>query len=234
MLRRHSPPRPAAALALALAVAWSWTGGSARGDVPEEEKSAARELLQAVARENATLETLQADYVQERESELSVEPLRSSGVLYYSRADSCLVFRSSEPREVVLRLDARSYQVYRPDKKQAERYVFRGSAPGAALLRVFGTDLARMEEAFELVAYRKEGGETRISLRPQAENIRRVMERLDVTIRDRVVTRIAYAEPGGETVRIELSRVQRNPRLAREVFSRDLPADVSLRTTEVE
>ncbi len=171
--------------------------------------------------------------MQERESELSLKPLRSSGVLYYSRADSCLVFRSDEPRQVILRLDAQSYQVYRPDKKQAERYVFRGPAPGAALLRVFGTDLARMEEAFALLACKKDGAETRISLRPSAEGMRRVMERLDVTIRDRVLTRIAYAEPGGESVRIELSRIQRNPRLARELFSRDLPADVSLRTTEV-
>jgi hypothetical protein len=204
-------------------------------DVSEEERNAARALLGRVSRENSGLKTLQADYVQERESELSVKPLRSSGVFYYSREHACVAFHAREPRHVVMRLDARSYQVYRPDKKQAERYVFRGAAPGAALLRVFGTDLDRMEEIFTVVGYKKEGGLTRITFRPEGEKMRGVMERLEVTIRedDRVVTRIAYADPGGESVVIELSKVRRNMPLSGQLFARDLPEDVSVRTTEV-
>ena len=140
-----------------------------------------------------------------------------AGVSHAKRA----VLASRFPVHVTVRLEKGLPSLRR---KEAYRVLKRAFAAGSER---FG---------FRLVEYAKEGAQARIAFRPEGEEMRRVMERLDIVIRqeDRVLTRIAYADPGGEKVRIGLSRVRRNVPLARELFARDLPADVSLKITEVE
>jgi hypothetical protein len=86
----------------------------------------ARAAMKALAERHKDLDTLRAQYRQERSSVLTKEPLVSTGTLLFRREPGCLVFRVQKPEPAVILLDERRYQVWRPEQKQLERFVLAG------------------------------------------------------------------------------------------------------------
>jgi len=210
---------------------------AAAGAAPPSREDVARahELLGALAKHHETLATLSATYEQERKTELSPEPLRSSGRFFYSRKAKCLVFHGRKPRTVQLRLDETSYQVYRPDAKKAERFVFPGFSPGRLLLAVFTPAVKDLRETHTVVAYAEDEGVVTIALAPKAEELRAHVARFQVKTRvaDRTLLEVSYVRADGESVRIAFADVAINPALDAALFAKTLPKGTDLRVTEV-
>lgn len=192
-------------------------------------------LLAGLAERNGKLATLRARYVQRRESELSAEPLRSEGVLCYSRKAKCLVFLGERPRKVAIRLDETSYQVYRPAQRRAERWEFRRNFSGAALLELFSPGVAKLTASYDTLELKREGEVATVRLRPKEERVLKRIRELRLALRNETfeLVRFAYRDADGELVSIELSRIETNPKLPEATFAKEPPKGTDLRITEV-
>jgi len=207
---------------------------AAADEPPEANRTKAKKALRAFAKGHAA-RTLKVTYTQERTTALTVKPLRSRGTLYFSRADSCLVFDVAAPKTARLRLDATTYQVYRPDHKRAERYVFENFSPGRALLQVLRADVAKLEKAHEVTGYAEDAKAVRVKLRPKEKEFRKYVERLTVTLAKdgHVLRRISYRDADGDTVRIDFGSFVRNEELPEKLFAKELPEGTRLTVTKV-
>jgi outer membrane lipoprotein-sorting protein len=184
-----------------------------------------RKTLQALADKHRDVRSLQAGYVQERRSALMEKPLVSKGTLFWRREPGCLVFDVTEPRRSRIRLDATSYQVHRPDERQAERFQFASNELARSLFQVFAPEPAKLEEALRLESYEVEEGVGTLRLRPVAERLKAFLGSLSLAVRlaDTTLVRVAYTDGEGDEVRIELSDLKRNPAIDPSVFEARVP-----------
>ena len=202
---------------------------------PAQAELGAEEVLKALAAKNESIRTMRARYVQQRTTELSAKPLESSGVLHYSRAQGCLVLHGEKPRRVILRLDRTTYQVYRPQRKRAERFVFRGGFSGSALVKLFSPEVGKLSTSYDVISFQADETLATVTLRPRSKQLRKRLRTLAVTVRlkDMVMVRFAYSSREKESVRIDLQRIERNPDLAPGLFASKLPVGTDLQISEI-
>jgi outer membrane lipoprotein-sorting protein len=205
--------------------------------IPAAELAGARAALERLAAGLEDVRLIRADYVQTQESLLLAEPLVSRGVIHLRRDPGCMRLEVREPRRAVVRSDVSSHQVWHPDMKRAERWLFESNEATRALLLCFSPDVRKAEETFAFRGFAESEESLTVRLEPRAEAVRRVLAALELEIRreDSALVRVSHANPDGEEVRIELAHVERNPEIEdlEALFSRELPDDVRLLVHEV-
>ncbi len=211
--------------------------GAAGEGLEGPELEAARAVVESLGKRLEKVERIRADYEQRQTSLLLDEPLISRGRLHLRAEPGCLVLELSEPRAVVIRSDATSHQIYHPDLKRAERYLFESNETAKALLACFTGSVSRIEEAFVFVAIESTDATTTIDVRPRDERIRAFLARLRLTVRksDAALVGVSYENRDGEEVSMRLSAIEFDPEVAPpDVFDRPLPKDVRVIVHRVE
>ncbi|HZN38347.1 MAG TPA: hypothetical protein VFD82_06060 [Planctomycetota bacterium] len=175
----------------------------------------ADKLLEAHAEQSKKVQVLVATYVQRRTTELSKEPLVSRGEFLFVRDPACVVFRATTPRVSIVRLRGTTYEVYRPQKKQLERFHLEGPELAEALFAAIGGDIAVLRRNFAIQDCVADpvAGRASIRLAPRTVLVRERLRQLIITVRssDGVLCAVAYRDGAGDLVEIELQEPRPNP-----------------------
>lgn len=186
--------------------------------VPAEPAQVARagSLLALHAQRCRAAKVLVADYVQRRTTALLKEPLVSKGEFLYVREPAAVLFFAKEPRVSVVRLTAKTYEVYRPQKRQLERFHLDGPELAQGLFAVVGGDAERLQQDFVVVGCADAApatGAVVVRLVAKLPVVRERLQELVVTLRaeDAVLLAVAYRDHAGDLVEIELGAVRLDP-----------------------
>ncbi|MEO6596953.1 MAG: outer membrane lipoprotein carrier protein LolA [Planctomycetota bacterium] len=176
----------------------------------------ANKLLAAHAEQSRTIAVLVAQYVQRRTTKLAKDPLESRGEFLFVREPACVVFRATQPRESVVRLREAVYEVYRPQRKQLERFHLEGPELAQGLFAAVGGDVARLRRDFEVsacVADPADATRAQVRLRPRTAEVGARLQELVLTLRsaDATLCAVAYRDQAGDLVEITLLSPLRNP-----------------------
>ncbi len=174
---------------------------------------------------------MSATFRQEIRTPLLLEPLRSRGRLLYRQRPACLLFVLEEPRATRVRFDATSYQVHQVKERRAERFLFSRDDLAGALVKVFGSDVQKLEQSFRLTGFEREAERATILLAPESKAFRAFMTSLALVFsRERDLESIRYRNAEGDEVEIVLSQFDRKAEIAPTEFSGDLPEGTELKT----
>jgi len=174
-------------------------------------------------------------------------PLTSSGRLCYRRAPETLVLRVETPRETVLRLDAKTYQVYRPAERQLEVFDLAGGGAARMFLLAFRPDVAEIAKSFRIRLGKpppapppppepKPDGPPppppvptlRVELEPTDPVLRKRLARVVLVVTDEakpVVRELRTVDPEDEEVCFALEAVAFDPELPPDAFDLRVPPD---------
>ena len=202
---------------------------------PAEMKRAARATLEGIAKGLEGVHELRADYTQEQTSLLLTEPLVSSGRLHLRAKPGCILLELEKPRAVWIRSDEKTHQIYYPERKRAERFLFESNELARALLACFSADLARIEAIFDITGYNEDPAHARavVHLTPKLDAVRTAVAELTIEfdLTAGMPVRIVQVGAEGEELRLSLRNIVRNPELEPgkvPIFDRPLPADVEV------
>jgi hypothetical protein len=224
-----------AASLLGQAPARALDGPARKAPLTEEALRAARATLGRIAEGLEGVRELRADYTQEQDSLLLAEPLVSSGRLHLRADPGCIVLELEKPRLAWIRSDAKTHQIYHPDRKRAERFLFESNELARALLACFSADLARIEELFQITDFSADPDHARalVHLTPRRGEVRAAVAALtlEFDLATGLPVRIVQVGAEGEELRLRLRNTVRDPQRPPgevPVFDRPLPADVEL------
>ena len=183
-----------------------------------------QEVLESLSASYADVKTMRAGFVQEVRTILTFEPLVSKGTFNFRREPTCIVFAIEEPKRAIVRIGDKSYQVYRPDRKEAERYLLEGNDLSGAIGKVFSPKAGELEENFE-VETKIVKGEITLSLSPRKKSISRFITSLELRLDERTfdIRRISYKNSEDDEITISIESLERNPDLDDKLFSDELP-----------
>lgn len=224
---------------------------------PAAEQARAMAILADLATAGRDVVALQAEYEQRRTTDLSAEPLVSRGTFAFVREPGAVLFHAATPRESWIRLGRTTYEVFRPAKRQLERFLLDGPDLANGLFAALAGDAHYLTEAFVVTACAEQKPEpkpepappppppnepvppvrTEVVLVPKAADVReRLRElRLAVTTRAggdgqaprRELASIAYRDRSGDRIEIVLRHLVRNPEPMPRV-TLDVPADTTV------
>lgn len=235
------PSLRASALALAVALfalgpAAPAVGRDAPPD-PDAPQLGLRERLDAlferVRQEQREMQTLEAEFVQRKESDMLLEPEVSRGDFSY-RAPDRVRWEFHTPNPITVVIDERKMTTWYRDLERADVLsVGRYSDRVLQYLGASGTletllDYFRVEAAFP----DDPGAPYRLSLDPRYPRVARRIEAMEVWIdRERFLpVRLRYVEPGGDVTEYRFSDIRVNGEIPPERFELDLPSDVVRRS----
>ena len=203
-----------------------------------EELEAVRQVLTHMSKRLKGIKHLRARYEQRQHSMLLEKPLVSHGRMHLRSKPGCLVLELEQPRRVIVRSDETSHQIYYPEKKRAERYLFESNELTKALLSIFTAKIAAIEDAFVPVSIAVGEEDSILGFRPRDKRVRLSLDRLRLTVRnkDAVLVGVSYSNADGEEVVINLSKVELDPKDQKgsKVFDRPLPEDVTVVVSEAD
>ena len=175
----------------------------------------AEKLLESHAEHSRKVQVLVSTYVQRRTTELSKEPLISRGEFLFVREPACVVFRAKTPRVSIVRLRATIYEVYRPQRRQLERFHLEGPELAEALFAAIGGDLEVLRRNFAVqdCVEDRVAGRASIRLAPRTALVQQRLRQLVITVRntDGVLCAVGYRDGAGDLVEIELQEPRQNP-----------------------
>jgi hypothetical protein len=207
--------RSSGSMALALALVGN-PPAQTGPDVDPAVIARAGKLLESHAEKSKKVQVLVSTYVQRRTTELSKEPLVSRGEFLFVREPACVVFRATTPRVSVVRLRGATYEVYRPQRKQLERFHLEGPELAEALFAAIGGDLEVLRRNFAIQDCVEDpvAGRTSIRLAPRTALVKDRLRQLIITVRstDGVLCAVAYRDGAGDLVGIELQDPRQNPK----------------------
>jgi outer membrane lipoprotein carrier protein len=187
-------------------------------------------LLQRISAVQAHLTTLQADFVQRKESHLLAEPSVSTGRLYFHAPDE-VRWDYEKPFAMTVLLAGGVATTYRPDEKRAERIEI-----GRMQRKIFGF-LSTAEPLDRLVLYfvvtlRDPGtsGNYELVLDPSSHRIQKRLKRVTIEI-DRhayLPVAVSYVERDGDRTAYSFSNLTVDKELPKDLFTLHLPADVEV------
>jgi len=176
----------------------------------------AEERLRALAATSRDTAVLVADYVQRRTTKLAKEPLESRGQFVFVKQPGCVVFRATAPRESVTRLRGDTYEVYRPQKKQLERFVLEGPELANGLFAALGGDVDALLRDFAIRSTGADAGRpghVLVVLAPRTPAIAARIGELSLRLvtASNALAAVAYRDAAGDLVEIELVDPKPNP-----------------------
>jgi outer membrane lipoprotein-sorting protein len=195
------------------------------------------QLFARVRAEQAKLETLSADFVQRKESELFVEPQEARGTFHFKAPDKIRwSYASPDPMEVVV--DQREMLTWYRDLGRAERVRIGRYADRVLEYMGASNSLDSLVEYFTVrVSFpTTEGDPYRLHLVPRYKRISRHLASMTLWLdgASYVPVRLRYEEPGGDVTDYHFENLRRNHWLPDETFRLDLPPEVEVRTVDLE
>jgi outer membrane lipoprotein-sorting protein len=189
-------------------------------------------LVARVKYEQRRLETLEADFVQRRESVLLVEPEVSRGTFAFAAPDR-VRWDYHSPRPLSLVVAGKRMTTWYRDLRRAETLdVGRYSTQVLRYLGAGGS-LDTLLQYFTLRATLPVAGAEpyRLELEPRYPRVAKRLSGITIWIDRRTFlpTRLHYREPDGDTTEYEFSNVRANVAFAPERFELELPSDVRVR-----
>jgi hypothetical protein len=126
------------------------------------------------------------------------------------------MFRASFPRVSIVRLAGSVYEVYRPQKQQLERFHLDGPELAQGMFAAVGGDAAALLRDFDIISCVADAAEplrTQVRLLPKVLEVRERLAELSVTLwnHDARLFAVAYRDPAGDLIEIELQNVRINP-----------------------
>lgn len=199
------------------------------------ERSAA--LLDRIQLEQKQLESLEADFVQRRESEFLAAPEESRGRFAYSAPDH-VRWDYLSPKPVALVLDENEMLTWYQDLGRAERVkVGRVSSQVFRYLNASGS-LESLMKYFEVtIAFPQAAAEPyKLELRPRYARIKKRLSAMTIWIDRRLFlpARVRYVESNGDTTEYQLDNLRKNGAIPAERFQLELPPGVEVKTLDLD
>jgi outer membrane lipoprotein carrier protein len=191
-------------------------------------------LIEKVVERQRSLRTLEAEFVQLKESALFLESVESTGVFLFRAPD--LVrwdYRQPDPMVVLFAKDV--VTTYHPTQARAER--IKVSAKQRRFVRVLaGTQpLDDLTSQFS-VTLADPGGEAhyRLTLRPAGSMLSKKLRTVEIEVDRKLFLPVVieYNEADGDSTRYEFTKLTINPEIDDSRFHLELGADVKLETLD--
>ncbi|MEM8960583.1 MAG: outer membrane lipoprotein carrier protein LolA [Acidobacteriota bacterium] len=190
-------------------------------------------LIARIKHEQEKLTALKADFVQNKESQLLLEPEQARGSFAYRSPDEAR-WEFVEPDSTLMVITGEEMVTWYRDLGTAERVdVGKQSAKIAEYLNA-SNSLAKLERYFDFtVAFpNDETTPYRIELTPRFARVEKRLRGMTIWF-DRelfVPVRLWYEEADGDTTEYLFESIEVNPPLTDDMFALELPADVEVRT----
>lgn len=208
-------------------------------------------LVERVKSEQQQVQTLAADFRQEKTSSLLLEPEASHGSFWY-RAPERARWEYEEPMPMVLVIDGEELTTWYEDLSTAEtvdigRYAdqvfqYLGASGSLETLMKYFSVTAHFPEApaegavaGEQAGSSDDPGSYRLDLEPKYPRIKKRLQAMVLWIDGQTFlpTRLKYIEPGGDTTEYWFENLRVNAELSEGLFDLNLPADVEHRRVEL-
>jgi outer membrane lipoprotein carrier protein len=205
---------------------------SAPGLSPSQRLAA---LVERVKLEQKKLRTLEADFVQHRESELLVAPEEARGAFAYQSPDK-VRWDYLAPNPMTILIRGSEMTTWYRDLKRADRLdVGRYSAEVLRYLGASGS-LEKLLEYFTVTAVFPKGDEPyRLVLEPRFARVAKRVAEMTIWLDRRTFLpiRLRYVEAGGDTTEYRFTNLRLNAPLAADRFELDIPEGVEVRSRQV-
>lgn len=188
-----------------------------------------RARLVAIDARAAKIESIRADFVQEKQSPLLADPIRTKGKLAASGAN--VLWTASEPEPAQTHIGSSRLEIYYPKQNVVEQYELSdemASMSASPLPR-----LEALQQSFEIVADAGEGlsigeGEVALRLTPIKPELAKYVDHVRVVLDESrsVVVAFEMTDPDGETTRTRFEQIEINPKLEARDVTLHLPANV--------
>jgi outer membrane lipoprotein-sorting protein len=210
---------------------------------PNDQTTAAKQLLDRLAAKHREVRSLSAAFEQRVRTPLMRKPIVSAGTMVFRREPACAVFTITKPRHSIARFDETSYVIFRPDRQEAERYVFADGDVAGLMVQVFSPKpTEEMEKAFRIGPLESvpvtagAAPRQRITLLPLKDEMLTYFKSLSLTIEPEasVLRGLSYVNRDGDTVEIEITDLRIDPELEEVVFSAELPEGTNVQVHRLE
>ncbi len=192
-------------------------------------------LVERVKSEQRRIETLEAEFVQERASEFLARPETARGKLFYARPDR-VRWEYLEPNPISLVIEADEMTTWYRDLGRAERVrVGRVSSQVFRYLDATGS-LETLMDYFAVTLSNPEPGEPwRLSLEPRYPRIAKRLAGITLWIdRERYLpVRVRYVEPNGDSTEYRFTALSANVPIPDERFRLALPQGVPVKVLDL-
>lgn len=193
-------------------------------------------LVERMRLEQESLETLQADFVQTKESSMLLETAEATGTFSYAAPDRVRwEYRTPDPISLVIAEDrmttwyrdldrAEEVDIGRQSQKVLE-YLGAGSSLGT-LLEYFDVELHRPQDATAPLE---------LALAPRFERVARRLAGMSLWIDPEIYlpVRLRYVEADGDVTDYRFSNIRLNGAIPDERFELDLPESVAVRRIDL-
>ena len=191
-------------------------------------------LIERVVERQRALQTLEAEFVQHKESDLLLDAVESTGVFLF-RAPDLVRWDYRQPDAMVVVFAEDTVTTYHPDQARAER--IKVSKKQRRFVRVLaGTQpLDDLTSHFSMTLA-DPGGQANylLTLRPVGNMLSKKLRSVEIEV-DRELflpVVIEYNEADGDSTRYEFRNLTINPEIEESRFRLDLGADVILETLD--
>lgn len=193
-------------------------------------------LLDRVRIEQAKIETMTADFVQDKESELLVEAQRARGRFAFRRPDRVL-WEYEEPDPMQVLVDEGEMLTWYEDLGRAELLKV-GRYSDRILEYLAATNsLELLQRYFEvIVAFPEDPSRAyRLELEPRMRRVAKRLAGMTLWVDPElfIPRRFRYVEPDGDVTEYRFDEIRINPRLPESRFEIELPDEVEVRRVEL-
>ncbi len=194
-------------------------------------------LIERVKIEQAKIETLEADFVQTKESSMLLETSEARGVFYYAAPDR-VRWEYFTPNPITLIIRGEEMTTWYRDMGRAERvHVGRKSEKILEYLGAGGSVDTLTEYFTVRLAFPNDPAEPyRLELVPRFERLARRLSRMTVWIDAQTFLpeRVRYLEADGDLTDYRFENQAVNDRIPRDRFELELPREVDLRVVDLD
>jgi outer membrane lipoprotein-sorting protein len=194
-------------------------------------------LVERMRLEQETLVTLEASFVQRKESALLIEPEEATGVFYYAAPDK-VRWEYADPTSISLLISGDHMTTWYRDLGQVEEVEIGRHSQRVLEYLGAGSSLASLIEYFDVRMTLPKDRDLpfHLELEPKFERVARRLQGMDLWVDpgSYLPTRVRYTEADGDVTDYRFADFEINREIAAEHFEMTLPAGVQVRTIDLE
>lgn len=194
-------------------------------------------LAERIHHAQSELRSLEARFVQRKESDLLLEPEVSEGTFVFVAPDR-VRWDFTVPAETTVVVRGQEMLTWYRDLGRAERVHVGSQADRMLQLLGPGSSLAALQRYFSVSAAFPKDVEApyRLELKPRISRMGKRIRKITLHVDPQlfVPVRVSYEEPGGQTTELHFEDLQVNGEIEDERFKPVLPDDVEVKTIDLE
>jgi outer membrane lipoprotein-sorting protein len=194
-------------------------------------------LVERIRQQQEHTQTLQAAFVQRKESELLVEPEVATGVFSYAAPDR-VRWEYHDPTAISLVITGDHMTTWYRDLEQVEEVEIGRHSQRVLQYLGAGSSLANLLEYFDvrLTMPQNTAQPLELDLEPKFERVARRLQRMQIWVDPTTYlpVRLRYVEADGDVTDYEFSDFQVNRELSADRFELDIPSGVQVRTIDLD